>query len=90
MAEGYGLFEQVRDDGKLSASISIAEGTLDVSEIVLSTGDAPIKKAIVFKGTEEIDVNIGVKFEVKDGELNLKLDEATTLKAGQRIQIEVS
>lgn len=89
-AEGYGLFKQVRSTDKLSASITISEGTLRVAEFVLSATGAQPKSVRVVRGTKDGNKTLDVKHEVKDGDLLLTFPQAITLKADQRLEIEAS
>ena len=85
-AEGYGLFKQVVDAGKLTASIEVSDGTLRISEIVLSAEANKPKSARVVMGGDVVES----KLEVKDGNAHLKLSQAVTLTADQKLEIELS
>ena len=85
-AEGYGLFKQVEDAGKLTASIEVRDGTLRLEEIVLSAKAKKPKSARVIIAGDVVDA----KLEVKDGDVHLKLAKAITLTAEQKLEIELS
>ena len=85
-AEGYGLFKQVIDAGNLTASIEVSDGKLRLEEVVLAAGDQKPEKARVTIADDVVEV----KLEVKDGNVHLKLPQAITLTAGQRLEIELS
>ncbi len=83
-AEGYGLFRQSIDSGKLEASIEIAEGSLKISEIVL--GDQVQPQSIsVRKGDGKLEAS----FAVKENDVRVKLAETVELTKGDRIEIEL-
>jgi len=85
-AEGYGLFKQTLDGEKLSASIAVSEGRLRVAEIILSAdGKNPTSASVTLAGEA-----VEAKLEVKDGEVRLKLPALMTIKANQRLDIEVN
>jgi len=89
-SEGYGLFKQVRDAGKTTASIAVSDGKLRVAEIILSAGEDRPESAVVTRGTGANNIIIQADLELKDGEVRLKLNEAITLQADERIEIELS
>ena len=85
-AEGYGLFKQVVDAGKLTASIEVSDGRLRVSEIVLSAEGKEPESARVVMGDDVVES----KLEIKDANTHLKLSQAVTLTADQKLEIELS
>ena len=57
-AEGYGLFKQVVDAGKLTASIEVSDGTLQLNEVVLAAGDQEPESARVTIAGDRVEVQI--------------------------------
>jgi hypothetical protein len=86
-AEGYGLFTQVQDANKLSASLDLREGQLRLTEVVLAVAEGKSLESVTVRlaGNE-----MGARFDVKDGEVKLLLQSPVVLKAGQRLDIQVA
>jgi len=86
-AEGYGLFTQVQDTNTLKASIDLREGQLRLTEVVLAVAEGKRPKSVDVKFAGN---TVKSRFEVKDGDVKLLLQNPLVLKAEQRLDIEVS
>ncbi len=82
-AEGYGLFSQTLEKGRLNASIDLKDGQLRLTEIVLAAPKA---------GSAQLTLAgkpVASSFSVQDGDVILKLQNPLLLKAGQKLDIQV-
>ena len=84
-AEAFGLFKQVIEAGKLTASIEVSDGTLRLNEVVLAFKDQQPESARVTIDGKGIDAQL----EVKDGDVHLKLPKPITLKSDQQLDMKL-
>ncbi|TWU34574.1 hypothetical protein Q31b_55280 [Novipirellula aureliae] len=87
VAEGYGLFTQIKDAKQLNASIDLKEGQLRLTEVVLSAGEGRQAKSATMKLAGE---TLESRLVARGGEINLVLKTPLVMKADQQLDVEVA
>ncbi|MDQ8196126.1 GH116 family glycosyl-hydrolase [Coraliomargarita sp. SDUM461004] len=87
VAEGYGVFTQVKKQQNMTATIDLREGQLSLKQMILL---APSEQTPAVVNVSLAGATVASEFEVTDGKIQITFKNAQNLQAGQQIEIKLS